>query len=62
MLRGLSLLGFFFLTAGVVAVASLTKAPVPPSAPPRQPDRSRVRRSRYLALTAPVFHAQFSLN
>ena len=64
MFRGLSsLLGLFFFTAGVVAVASLTKAPTPlPPPPPRDPGQSDAPRSRYLALGAPAFHARFSLN
>ena len=64
MFRGLSsLLGLFFLTAGVVAVASLTKTPAAaPLAPPRDQDRTVVPRLRYLALESPRFHARFSLN
>ena len=63
MFRGLSsLLGLFFLTAGVVAVASLTKTPALPPTPPRGPGRSAAPRSRYLAMAAPAFHARFSLN
>jgi hypothetical protein len=64
MFRGFSsLVGLFFLTAGIVAVASLTKtsAVLPPS-PPRDPGASPGPRSRFLALEAPVFHARFSLN
>ncbi len=64
MFRGLSsLLGLFFVAAGVFAVASLTKTPValPPS-PPRDPASSVGPRARFLALEAPVFHARFSLN
>ncbi len=60
MFRGFSsLLGLFFLTAGVVAVASLKKTPALPPAPPRDSDAPR---SRFLTLAAPAFHAQFSLN
>ncbi len=63
MFRGLSsLLGLFFFTAGVVAVASMTKTPALPPAPSRDSDRSAAPRSRYLALAAPAFHARFSLN
>ena len=61
MFRGLSsLLGLFFLTAGVVAVASLKKTPALPPAPHDRGDAGP--RSRYLALAAPAFHARFSLN
>ena len=65
MFRGFSsLLGLFFLTAGVVAVASLTKTSVAalPPPPPRDPGSSDAPRPRYLALQSPVFHARFSLN
>lgn len=64
MFRGLSsLLGLFFVTAGVVAVASLSKTPaVLPTTPPRGPGASDGRRARYLAMEAPIFHARFSLN
>ena len=64
MFRGFSsLLGLFFLTAGVVAVASLTKTPTAlPPAPPRDPGASPGPRDRFLSLEAPVFHARFSLN
>lgn len=64
MFRGLSsLLGLFFVTVGVFAVASLTKAPIalPPS-PPRDPAPSDGPRARFLAMEAPVFHARFSVN
>jgi hypothetical protein len=60
MIRGLStLLGLFFLTAGVIAVASLTKTPAP-QPPPTPPDPDS--RRRFLTLESPVFHARFSLN
>ena len=65
MFRGLSsLLGLFFVTAGVVAVASLSKTPaaVLPPTPPRGPGSPNAPRTRYLALEAPVFHARFSVN
>ena len=65
MFRGFSsLLGLFFFTAGLCAVASLTKAPVAvlPPPPPRDPDASAAPRGRYRVLQAPVFHARFSLN
>ncbi len=65
MFRGFSsLLGLFFLTAGVVAVASLTKTPVAalPPAPPRDPGSSDAPRARFRAMEAPVFHARFSVN
>ena len=64
MFRGLSsLLGLFFVAAGVFAVASLTKSPIalPPS-PPRDPASSDGPRTRFLAVEAPVFHARFSVN
>jgi hypothetical protein len=64
MLRSLSsLLGLFFFTAGVVAVASLAKTspalPVPSSEGAGSSDPPG---GRYLALAAPDFHARFSLN
>jgi hypothetical protein len=64
MFRGLSsLLGLFFVTAGVFAVASLSKTPAAlPPPPPRDPGSSDAPRARYLALESPVFHARFSLN
>jgi hypothetical protein len=62
MFRGISsLLGLFFVTAGVVAVASMTKTPAAPTAaPPRSPAVSAG--PRYLAMEAPVFHARPSIN
>ena len=62
MFRGVaSLLGLFFVTAGVFAVASLTKTPAAsPVAPPRAPGVSVG--PRYLAMEAPAFHARPSLN
>jgi hypothetical protein len=62
MFRGIaSLLGLFFVTAGVFAVASLTKTTaVAPAAPPRAPSASVG--PRYLAMEAPAFHARPSLN
>jgi len=63
MFRGLSsLLGLFFVTVGVVAVASLTKAPAALPPPPRDPGSSDGPRARFLAVEAPVFHARFSVN
>ena len=64
MFRGFSsLLGLFFLTAGAVAVVSLTKTPaVKPASLPRNPDSARAVRGRYLALESPSFHARFSVN
>ena len=55
MFRGLSsLLGLFFVTAGVFAVASLTKAPdaLPPS-PPHDPGSSVGPRARFLRWRPP---------
>ena len=62
MFRGFaSLLGLFFVTAGVVAVASLTKTgAATPLAPPRPPSTSVG--PRYLAMDAPAFHARPSIN
>ena len=62
MFRGFaSLLGLFFVTAGVFAVASLTKTTAaPPLAPPRAPGASVG--PRYLAMEAPTFHARPSIN
>jgi hypothetical protein len=64
MFRGFSsLLGLFFLTAGAVAVVSLTKTPAaPPLAPPRNPVASNAAPARFLTMESPVFHARFSLN
>ena len=64
MFRGLSsLLGLFFVTAGVVAVASLSKPSTAlPVAPPRGAGASAAPGARYLAMEAPAFHARFSLN
>jgi hypothetical protein len=62
MFRGFSsLLGLFFVTAGVFAVASLTKTNAAPlAAPPRPPSTSAG--PRYLAMDAPDFHARPSIN
>jgi hypothetical protein len=62
MFRGISsLLGLFFVTAGVFAVASLSKTvAVPLPAPPRPPSTSVG--PRYLAMEAPAFHARPSIN
>jgi hypothetical protein len=62
MFRGFSsLLGLFFVTAGVFAVASLTKNPtVAPASLPYRPNSPGG--ARYLAMEAAVFHARFSLN
>jgi hypothetical protein len=62
MFRGIaSLLGLFFVTAGVFAVASLTKTTdAPPLAPSRAPGASVG--PRYRAMDAPAFHARPSLN
>jgi hypothetical protein len=62
MFRGIaSLLGLFFVTAGVFAVASLTKTvAAPPLAPPSSPGASVG--PRYLAMEAPTFHARPSVN
>lgn len=63
MFRGFSsLLGLFFVTAGVFAVASLSKTPVAVLPPPSGPASSDGPRARFLALEAPVFHARFSVN
>ena len=61
MFRGFSsLLGLFFVTAGVVAFASLTKKPAVTL--PRNSDAAHAVRSRYRALESPPYHARFSAN
>ncbi len=61
MFRGISsLLGLFFVTAGVFAIASMTKTPAAPLPPPLPPGESAG--PRYLAVDAPSFHARPSMN
>ena len=56
-----SLLGVFFLTVGVVAVASLTKTHAAvPVAPPRNRQPANAPRGRLME--SPAFHARFSVN
>ena len=61
MLRGISsLLGLFFVTAGVVAVASLSKTTAAtPFAPPRAATSNG---PRSLAMNTLAYHARPSLN
>ena len=60
MLRGFSsLLGLFFVTAGVVAVASLSKTAATPLASLRSSPSDRTRR---LPMNTLAYHARPSLN
>ncbi len=62
MFRGISsLLGLFFVTAGVFAVASLSKTTaVPMAAPPRPPSTSDG--PRRLTMNTLAYHARPSIN